>query len=261
MEDAQSFLSQLALKLCICWKQSSVLIGARMPIGCICIHWQLPVQYFAEIRHTMLTFDIRLVAYHSEAELIYNVFFSSAGYLATSSLYSFVVLNWPQALLILKCHRSLQLWGWLRSTSKKQFLFTGIWCTQVLCVIVLENIPINKQIYVWTYNWARHISWFPVAVPWGLACFAPDTSDLSPWRWIFLILAFPREMLYPKNRSWIPWIHCALLKHTWRLWVYTSPTTTCFFQYAIWRLDIRLHQNVRSCTVRPLTTPRSSDKA
>lgn len=57
----------------------------------------------------MLTFDIRLVAYHSEAELIYNVFFSSAGYLATSSLYSFVVLNWPQALLILKCHRSLQL--------------------------------------------------------------------------------------------------------------------------------------------------------
>ena len=188
-------------------------------------------------------------------------FFSSAGYLATSSLYSFVVLNWPQALLILKCHRSLQLWGWLQSTSKKQFFFTGIWCTQVLCVIVLENIPINKQIYVWTYNWARHISWFPVAVPWGLACFAPDTSDLSPWRWIFLILAFPREMLYPKNRSWIPWIHCALLKHTWRLWVYTSPTTTCFFQYAIWRLDIRLHQNVRSCTVRPLTTPRSSDKA
>lgn len=58
----------------------------------------------------MLTFDIRLVAFdHSEAELIYNVFFSSAGYLATSSLYSFVVLNWPQALLILKCHRSLQL--------------------------------------------------------------------------------------------------------------------------------------------------------
>lgn len=139
--------------------------------------------------------------------------------------------------------------------------FTGIWCTQVLCVIVLENIPINKQIYVWTYNWARHISWFPVAVPWGLACFAPDTSDLSPWLCIFVILAFPREMLYPKNCSWIPWIHVHYSSNTWRLWVYTSPTTPCFFQYEIWRLDIRLHQNVRRCTVRPLTTPGSSHNA
>ena len=184
----------------------------------------------AEIRHTMLTFDIRLVAFdHSEAEpIIYNAFFSSAGYLATSSLYSFVVLNWPQPFLIWNA-TDLCFWVWLRSTSVYSFCSLesdAHKCYVLLCWKIFQSTSRSM------YGLTTEQDTVPVAVPWGLACFAPDTSDLSPWRCIFLILAFPREMLYSKNCSWIPWIpwiHCALLKHTWRLWVYTSPKKTPLF--------------------------------
>ena len=158
---------------------------------------------------------------------LYTIFFSSAGYLATSKLYSFVVLSWPQALLIWNA-ADLCFWVWLRSASFYSFCLYRIWCTQVLCLIVFGQYS-NQQAYLWhmygllwTYNWARHSS---------SRCAMRSCVFCPGHKWLvsLAVYFFPQEMLYPKNCSWIPWIHCALLKqYRKRLWVFPLPQKTLF---------------------------------
>lgn len=195
MEDAQSCLSQLALKLCICWKQSFVLIEARIPIDVFV--------FIDNCRYsTMQKYDIPFLLWHSSC-CIWS--FRSRTYI---QCFFHAPATWllPHCTLLLSFigHRLVsyempQIFAFEVDCSRPlHLLFTGIWCTQVLCVIVLENIPINKQIYAWTHNWARHIS----------SCCAMRSCVFCPGhKWLVSLAVYffwsrlvcIEEMLYPQK--------------------------------------------------------------
>ncbi len=137
--------------LCICWKQS-VLIGARIPIRCICIHWQLPVQYYAEIRHNIPTFDIHFVHLIIPKQNLQCFFQVPATWLLPhcTLLFSFIGHR-------LFSYEMPQNFGFEVDCSRPPFTVFIHWNLMHTDCYVLENIPINKQIYTSAYNWARHI--------------------------------------------------------------------------------------------------------